>query len=210
MTSIARLLDDSITGATIPARPSGLVDLSKLDFERLRARFAASTHKNSDLEQLKAAIRAQLGRMTQVNGSRTDYLVKFEELIEAYNNGSRTIEQTLEELLRFAGSLSAEEERHVRERLSEAELTVFDILTRPGPDLSGDEREEVKKVARQLLERLTELLALDWRREIQARARIRLAIEDTLDSGLPRAYSPDLYQRKCSAVFEHVYERYGA
>jgi type I restriction enzyme R subunit len=37
---------------------------------------------------------------------------------------------------------------------------------------------------------------------------LKLAIEDTLDSGLPRAYSKDLYKQKCSAVFEHVYESY--
>jgi type I restriction enzyme R subunit len=103
-----------------------------------------------------------------------------------------------------------EEERHLRERLTEPELTVFDILTRPGPDLTPEEREEVKKVARQLLDRLTLLLALDWRRETRARAQVRLAIEDTLDSGVPRAYSPDLYQRKVAAVFEHIYERYGS
>jgi len=37
---------------------------------------------------------------------------------------------------------------------------------------------------------------------------LRLSIEDTLDSGLPRAYTPDLYREKCSAVFEHFYEAY--
>ncbi len=26
--------------------------------------------------------------------------------------------------------------------------------------------------------------------------------------GLPHAYSPNLYNQKCSAVFEHVYESY--
>ena len=29
-----------------------------------------------------------------------------------------------------------------------------------------------------------------------------------LDTGLPRAFTPVLYQQKCSAVFEHVYENY--
>jgi type I restriction enzyme R subunit len=38
---------------------------------------------------------------------------------------------------------------------------------------------------------------------------VKLAIEDALDQGLPRAYTPDLYKQKCSAVFEHVYETYG-
>jgi hypothetical protein len=26
--------------------------------------------------------------------------------------------------------------------------------------------------------------------------------------GLPRGYTPELYNQKCSAVFEHVYESY--
>ena len=96
----------------------------------------------------------------------------------------------------------------MRENLSEEELTVFDILTRPGPDLTPQERDEVKKVAKQLLERLKELLVLGWRLKVGARAQIRLAIEDALDEGLPRAYSKETYQTKCTAVFEHVYESY--
>jgi type I restriction enzyme R subunit len=58
------------------------------------------------------------------------------------------------------------------------------------------------------LERLKTLLALDWRRQTQARAQVRLAIEDALDTGLPKAYTPELYQGKCSALFEHVFESY--
>jgi len=45
-------------------------------------------------------------------------------------------------------SLNDEQERHVRERLSDEELVVFDILTRPAPDLAPEERAEVKKIAR--------------------------------------------------------------
>jgi hypothetical protein len=33
-------------------------------------------------------------------------------------------------------------------------------------------------------------------------AQVRFAIEDELDEALPRAYSPELDQQKCSAVFE--------
>jgi type I restriction enzyme R subunit len=29
-----------------------------------------------------------------------------------------------------------------------------------------------------------------------------------LDTGLPRAYDKPLYERKCSALFEHIYENY--
>jgi hypothetical protein len=61
----------------------------------------------------------------------------------------------------------------------------------------------VKKVARQLLERVRSALVLGWREKAQARALIRLTIEDTLDDGLPRAYTPDLFQAKCATLFEH-------
>lgn len=96
----------------------------------------------------------------------------------------------------------------MREHLSEEELTVFDILTRPGPALSAAERDEVKKVTRQLLGRLQDLLVLGWRQKIQARAKVRVEIENVLDEGLPRAYSKELYESKCNTVFEHVFESY--
>ena len=122
--------------------------------------------------------------------------------------GSRSIEELFLELVRLSNSLDEEAERHVRENLSEKELVIFDILTRPAPELSADERTEVKKVAKDLLGRLKALLVLSWRQKVAARSQIRLAIEDTLDGGLPRAYTPELYNQKCSAVFEHVYEKF--
>ena len=97
----------------------------------------------------------------------------------------------------------------MREQLTEEELTVFDLLTRPGPDLAPAERDEVKKVARRLLQRVRSALVLNWRQKAQARAQVKLAIEDALDEGLPRAYTPDLYKSKCSVVFEHVFEKFG-
>jgi type I restriction enzyme R subunit len=107
-----------------------------------------------------------------------------------------------------ARSLSAEEQRRVRENMTEEELVIFDILTRPSPELGTDERAEVKKVARELLARLKALLVLNWRQKQQARAKIQDVIGIALDDGLPRAYTPELYKQKRSAVFEHVYESY--
>ncbi|HEY1084713.1 MAG TPA: HsdR family type I site-specific deoxyribonuclease, partial [Prosthecobacter sp.] len=206
MEEIGRLLDDSIVGVEMPVKPAPLLDLSKIDFEALRQRFTESKHKNTDLEELKAAIRAKLDKLIRLNKTRADFAEKFEELIESYNNGSRNIEQIFQELVNLSRNLNDEEQRHVREQLSEAELVIFDILTRPAPDLTPGERAEVKKVARDLLERLKSLLVINWKQKAGARAQVKLAIEDLLDTGLPRAYSPELYQNKCSAVFEHVFE----
>ena len=208
MGEINTLLDDSITGMTIREEGPPALDLSKINFEVLAQRFKQSKHKNTDLEVLKAAIRAQLEKLIRLNRTRADFAEKFEELIESYNNGSRNIEELFAELVKLSNSLTEEQQRHVRENMSEEELVIFDILTRPAPALSAEERAEVKKVARELLARLKELLVLNWRQKSAARSQLKLAIEDLLDTGLPRAYSPDVYRQKCSAVFEHVYESY--
>jgi type I restriction enzyme R subunit len=208
MGDINKLLDTSITRIAMPSKPAAVLDLSKIDFEALRKRFKASKHRNSDLEVLKAAIRAQLEKMIRLNKTRTDFRAKFEELIESYNAGSLNIEDLFNELVVLSRTLSEEQERHVRENMTEEELVVFDILTRPAPELSTEERAEVKKVAKQLLERLKELVVLDWRKRQSARARVEDAIKGMLDTGLPRAYSADLYKEKCSALFEHFYESY--
>jgi len=207
LSQITGLLDQSITGLTIREGGPPAIDLSQINFEALAERFKNSTHKNTDLEALKAAIAAKLTQLVRLNRTRADFAEKFEELIESYNNGSRNIEQLFEELLKLSNSLDDEQERHVRENLSEEELVIFDILTRPAPDLSTDERSEVKKVAKVLLSRLKDLLVLNWRQKSAARSSLKLAIEDTLDT-LPEAYSRQLYAQKCSALFEHVYESY--
>ena len=208
MGQINGLLDESITGHAISESGPPALDLSKINFEALAQRFKESKHKNTDLEVLKAAIRAQVEKMIQLNRTRTDFLEKFEALIESYNAGSASIEALYNELLALSNSLNDEQQRHVRENMSEEELVIFDILTRPAPDLSSEERAEVKKVARELLTRLKGLLIINWRKNTAARSKLKLSIEDTLDSGLPRVYTPELYNQKCSAVFEHVYESY--
>lgn len=51
----------------------------------------------------------------------------------------------------------------VRENLSEEELAIFDLLTTPEPKLTMAQEVEVMAIARQLLEKLHELIeAVDW------------------------------------------------
>jgi hypothetical protein len=89
------------------------------------------------------------------------------------------------------------------------ELALFDILTKPQIDMSETDREKVKSTARGLLSTLKESkLVLDWRKRQQARAEVRVTIEKLLDHGLPRAYTPELFEQKTTAVFQHVYDSY--
>jgi type I restriction enzyme R subunit len=212
MQGIQELLDKSIGAEPFKIQDLGSghygIDLSKIDFEALAKSFEKKKPTTSDLERLKAAVKVQLERLVRLNRTRADYLEKFEALIETYNSGSRNIEEIFKDLVALTRILTEEQGRHVREHLREEELTIFDILTRPGPELSTEEREEVKKVARQLLKRLNTLLVLGWRQKIQSRARIRITIEDALDEGLPSPYTKELLEDKSDALFEHVFEAY--
>ena len=151
---------------------------------------------------------ARLARMVELNPTRANYRDTFEALIASYNAGSRSVEEIYNQLLKLSQELSQEQQRHIRENLSEEELAMFDILLQPAPELSDAERAKVKQSARDLVARIKALLVLNWQQKSSARSQLKLLIEDALDIGLPRAYSKELLQQTCAAVFAHIEQAY--
>ena len=215
MGEVESLLDDSIATEGYIMRdrphPSGtdhLVNLSQIDFEALNARFERS-RKHTEAQKIKGAIGRKLARMVRLNRTRMDYLERFQQMIDAYNAGSVNIEEFFRRLIVFAQGLNEEDQRGIAEQLSEEELAVFDLLTKPEMKLTKSEREQVKKTASELLDILKrEKLVLDWRKRQQSRAQVRVTIETVLDQGLPEAYTPELYAKKADSVFQHVCDSY--
>jgi type I restriction enzyme R subunit len=214
MGEIDALLDRSIAPQPFVIRPETAaygnhahIDLSQINFDLLRERFSEN-HKHTQTERLKAAISKKLDEMVQLNRTRADYLEKFQHMIDEYNSGSKNVEQLFDELLVFAKRLSEEEKRGIAEKLSEEELAVFDLLTKPRPNLTEAEERKVKDVAKELLATLKqEKLVLDWRTRQQSRAAVLVTVQEILDN-LPRAYSTEMYNEKCSAVYQHIYDAY--
>jgi type I restriction enzyme, R subunit len=215
MERVKELLDDSVSaeGYVIPGAPSSsneehLIDLSNIDFDTLAERFK-SGRKRTINERLKGSIAQKLMNMVRQNRTRMDYMEKFRKMIEEYNSGSLNVEEFFRQLTDFAKGLNQEEQRAVSENINEEELALFDLLTKPEIELSEDDRKKVKSAAKDLLNTLkTEKLVLDWRKRQQARAEVRVTIEKLLDQGLPRTYTPDLFEQKTNAVFQHVYDSY--
>jgi len=129
-------------------------------------------------------------------------------MIDEYNAGSANVETFFTKLLAFTMQLTAEEKRGIAEQLSEEELAIFDLLTKPEVTLTKQEEREVRKVAKSLLQTLKQgKLVLDWRKTQTARAKVRYTIESVLDE-LPRVYTKELYQLKCDVVYQHIYNSY--
>lgn len=207
--AVDRLLDDSIAAAGyIISASDNTIDLSKIDFDALRARFEKG-HRHLETEKLKTALTMKIRKMASLNRSRMNFLNKLQEMIDEYNSGACSVEELYNRLLELTGELSREDQRAVSEQLSEEELAIFDLLTRPEIELSAKDRKLVKKAARDLLATLKkEKLVLDWRKRQQARAAVRVAISEMLDSELPDSFSKELYQQKCDLLYQHVYDSY--
>jgi type I restriction enzyme R subunit len=187
--------------------PDPLIDLSQIDFDALAARFAG--RKRSETDRLAALLRDRAVGAARRNPTRFDLVERIEELIAEYNAGSLNIDEYLRRLIALSRDLSAEEQRAVVEDLSEAELAIFDLLTKPDPVLGDAERELVKTSAKELLAHLHEKLVLDWRKKAATVASVRTEIRDVLDARLPvDPYPPELFDTKVQAIFDHVLTAY--
>jgi len=193
--------DDTLTGR---------IDLNAIDWPAVAERFAAGK-KRTEVERLRALVRAKVEELARLNPTRAEWLERFQELIEEYNAGSLNVEAFFQQLLSFTESLNGEELRGLAEGLNDEQLAIYDLLTRPGPDpdLTEAERKDIKRVAEDLLATLKrDKLVLDWRKGQRTRAAVQVEIEKELDGGLPKAYDAALFQQKADAVFAHVFDSY--
>ncbi|MGH2931061.1 MAG: type I restriction enzyme endonuclease domain-containing protein, partial [Solirubrobacteraceae bacterium] len=209
--AVSELLDRSvgaeeyvIRAAADGAQPvdDGLIDLNTIEFDALAARLAG--RKRSATQRLAWQLGEQLEASARRNPTRLDLVAKLRDLIEIYNAGSLNVDEMLRRLQALSRDLSEDEARTGRAGLSEAELAIFDLLTKPDPVLTDEERKQVKQVAHTLMQRITDRLVLDWRRKAETREAARVLVRDVLDD-LPEAYDAETWQRKTDAVFNHIF-----
>jgi type I restriction enzyme R subunit len=154
--------------------------------------------------RLTAAVESPISR----DSIRPAWLIeRLQKRLDDYNAGSLNVQMHFDALVAFGKELDHEETRALSEGLNE-ELAVFDLVTGPDPDLSSDEEKEVKRVAEDVLTILKrDKLVIDWRKEQQTRAAVRVAVEETLDR-LPEKFTRQIYAQKCDAVYRQVFESY--
>ena len=185
-----------------------LFDLSQIDFEKLKDKFDKGK-KRTETEKLRALLNQKLESMVAQNPTRTGFMEKLQELIEKYNSGSVNIVAFFKELVDFTESLQYEDQRAIREGLSEEELALFDIITKPAPQMSDKEVLQVKAMCRELLVTLKkEKLVLDWRKKEVALAGVRRTLEVEFDRSLPESYDEVTYNQKCDLAFHHILSSY--
>jgi type I restriction enzyme R subunit len=210
---IAELLDEKLEGVAILTpiveghSSEGRVDLSDIDFEKLASLF--DTNPKVATERMREAAEEKVKQMAEANPTRVNLVERLEKLVAEYNAGSIDAEKFFEGLKAFIATLDDEEQRAAREELTEEELAVFDLLTTPEPKLTKAQEQEVKKVARGLLEKLQGLVdAVDWMRGQETRGAVQWAIKVGLNELPEDPYPKDLWDAKVDQVWDFVLKRY--
>jgi type I restriction enzyme R subunit len=211
LAQVEELLNRSIAsdGYTMPPvrNEANYIDLTLVDFDALKSQFDKG-RKTIEAQKLRAQITQKLAQMVKLNPTRMDFLEEFQKIVDEYNAGAENVESFFAKLMAFTKKLNEEDKRGIAENLTEEELVIFDLLTKPDVKLTKQEEIDVKKAAKALLETLKqEKLVLDWRKRQTTRAMVRYTIETVLDQ-LPRAYSKEMYEQKCDTVYQHFYETY--
>jgi type I restriction enzyme R subunit len=209
------VVDESIVVEPDKAKDSNKpYDISKIDFNRLRAEFNNTKKKNTTVQNLKTVIEKKLQQLIQKNPLRTDFQEHYEKIIAEYNKEKdrQNIEETFEALLKFVQGLDEEETRAMREGMDEETLAVYDLLSKP--DLSSKEIQKIKKVAKELLGMLKEKLKnlYRWQEREPTRDEVSILIKNFLwddKTGLPvEYYSQKDVDNIAKAVYYHVYRAY--
>lgn len=203
------LLDKSIqTGEYVIPQHKRIKDLSALDANALHDFFVKLENKNMQVESLKAELEQKIAEMVKKNKKRMRFMERLDSLLSEYNSGAHDIDQLFDDLVELAKELSEEEQRAIKENLSEEELAIFDLLLKD--NLNPNETEKVKKTAKNLLEKLkSERLVIDWREKDQTRSGVKTTIADCLYNLLPEAtYTVKDCNYKSTEVYNFVYEHY--
>lgn len=215
MKQLHQVVDEAVEVRPVKSKePDKPYDISKIDFTRLRAEFDNAKTKNTAVQSLKSVIEKKLQRLIQRNPLRTDFQEHYEKIIAEYNKEKdrQNIEATFEALLKFVQELNEEESRAMREGLDEETLAMYDLLLKP--DLTAKEIQKIKKVARELLEKLKDKLKnlYKWQDKEPTRDEVKVLIRDFLwdeKTGLPvNFYTQDDVEKKAEEVFCHVYRAY--
>lgn len=184
------------------------IDLSRLDFARLRAEFPEKKYKAIQFADLRELMEQKLKQMIAKNKTRVSFLERFEKIIEDYNSGSLILEAAYEELIKITESLSKEQQRAAENGMSEQELELFDLLKRE--KLTKAEEKEVKLAATQLLQILFDakekILIQEWHREKATQEIVKREIQKILNDTLPLSYDRNIFVNKTETVFRHFYD----
>ena len=163
------------------------------------------------MKDIQDLLQERIAQMLAINPSRINFYEKYQEIIHQYNEEQNrvSIEKTFEALMHLTEELSEEEKRYIREGFdNDEQLSMYDVLMKD--DLSKEDMKKLKKVAKDLLSKIKEILkTMDHPFDKQeTKAAIVVTIRDMLWQELPESYPDESITYYRDAVYNFVSQRY--
>lgn len=183
--------------------------LSEINTDDIRKTIQESPYKSIEIQELRLFIDSKLEILLKENKTRTGFVERYKEIINRYNSGNSTNEDYYEDLVDFVDKLKKEDERHVREGLSERELEIYDLLKKD--KLTKKEEEKVKLSAKKLYESITsresKTNVIDWYKDEQPRQVVKSEVESILDETLPDSYDKKTFNFKTEIIMTYLMQK---
>ena len=210
---MAQVLDTSVSSQQaedndgLVIHQGKVIDLSKIDVDQLKKEIKTAQYKAVEIDDLKAFIEQALQQMLNRNCTRQKFSQRFRNIIDRYNAGGSENEDYYEQLLKLIEDLKAEDKRPEAEGLTEEELEIYDLLI-AGKKLTQADEQKVKLSAKNLFKKLVSekaetVMVVDWYRDEQPRARVKTAIEQSLNDDLPMSYDKETFAAKTNLLLTH-------
>lgn len=209
---ISDVLDGSISSSDVEENSDivihegKVIDLSKLDVDDLKKEIKHAPYKAIEINDLKEYLEKALEQMINKNVERVKFSVRFKGIVDRYNSGSSENEDYYDQLLQLIEDLKKESTRANFEGLTEEELELFDLLIKD-KKLTKAEEQSVKLAAKSIYSKLTEeksdLFVVDWYKDEQPKLKVKQAIEQVLDEGLPDCYDKEIFAVKTNLLLNH-------
>jgi len=137
--------------------------------------------KNLAVELLKKLIAEQVSVYRRTNVVKSE---KFSEIMQrslnAYLNGMLTNEEVIEEMLKLAKQIVADQKEGDKLGLTADELAFYDALTKPQAIKDFYENEELITITKELADTLRKNKTIDWQKRESTRAKMRMLIKKLL------------------------------
>lgn len=173
--------------------------------EELKKEIKVAKYKAVEIDDLKVFIEQALQQMLNRNCTRQKFSQRFRNIIDRYNAGGSENEDYYEQLLQLIEDLKAEDMAGGRGAVGRGTGNLrFADCRKETYKGGGAEGEAIREESfKKLSEEKSELMVVDWYKDEQPRAKVKTAIETSLDADLPLSYDKETFTVKIDLLLTH-------
>jgi type I restriction enzyme, R subunit len=180
--------------------------LPKPDISILSDQFLAEVrglkHRNVAAELLERLLKDELKVRARKNLVQSQlFSDKLKKTLNAYHNRAIATQEVIEELIKLAKEISADDSAAERMGLTADEKAFYDALAANDSAVKAMGDDKLKVIAAELITQVRKSVTIDWTLRESARAKIRVMVRRILNK---YGYPPDLQDAAVKTVLEQA------